>query len=115
MKLAISAKGDDLDTEVERQLGKASFFLVVDTETLKFESVPVKSNKVEEENEGQITKLICNKKVNAVIIGLCDDDAFQVFCKSNIMVSETADGNVRETVKTFIKNQLNTSYSNNKK
>ena len=113
MKLAISAKSDDLNSEVDRQFGKAPFLLIVDTNNRKFESIPVKSQEVKEGNEGQIASLICSKSVDAVLTGVCEDDIFQIFRKSNIVVSETAYGNVRELIKDFIQNHLSTSYSNN--
>ena len=61
MKLAISAKSDDLNSEVDRQFGKAPFLLIVDTNNRKFESIPVKSQEVKEGNEGQIASLICSE------------------------------------------------------
>lgn len=102
MKIAVSANGDNLDSAVERRLHKATFFLIVDSETLKYETILVKTDKENEQKEIDIAKKISSEKVDAILTGLCSDDAFQIFRKSNIMVSETADGKIKEQVKSFI-------------
>jgi len=107
MKLAITANGNDLNAYVERRFTKAPFFIVVDTETMKYKSIPIKTDKDKENMEVKIAKEISCENVDTVLTGFCSDSAFHVFRKSNIMVYETAQGNVNEQVKSFIQNWLN--------
>ena len=37
MKIAVTSKGVDLDSEVDPRFGRAAYVLVVDSETLSFE------------------------------------------------------------------------------
>ena len=44
MKIAITAKGADLDSEVDPRFGRAAYILIVDSETLDFEALDNKEN-----------------------------------------------------------------------
>ena len=44
MKIAITAKGNRLDSEVDPRFGRAPYILIVDTETLAFEAVDNSDN-----------------------------------------------------------------------
>ncbi|MBW1867569.1 MAG: dinitrogenase iron-molybdenum cofactor biosynthesis protein, partial [Deltaproteobacteria bacterium] len=37
MKVAISSNGTDLDAQIDTRFGRCAFFLLVETETMKFE------------------------------------------------------------------------------
>ena len=113
MKVAISAKGNNLDSAVERNLKRTPFYLIVDTETLNFESIPAKIQYDNLEGKVQIAKIFGDKHVDAVLTGPCENEILQIFHKHNIIVSETAGENVKEQVNSFIKHQFNANqYSN---
>ncbi len=44
MKIAVTSKGTDLDSEVDPRFGRAAYIIVVDTETLEFEVVDNAAN-----------------------------------------------------------------------
>lgn len=106
MKLAITSKSCDLNADVERRFADAPFFLIVDTETLTFKSFSIKTNKDYKQKEIEIARKISREKVDAVLTGLCSDNAFQIFRKSSIMVYETANGKVKKQVNSFIHDWL---------
>ena len=44
MKIAVTSKGTDLDSEVDPRFGRAAFILFVDSETFNFEVMDNKEN-----------------------------------------------------------------------
>ena len=44
MKIAVTSKGVDLDSEVDPRFGRAAYILVVDSETLSFDALDNKEN-----------------------------------------------------------------------
>jgi len=39
MKIGITAKGDNLDSEVDPRFGRCKYFIIVDPDTLEFEAI----------------------------------------------------------------------------
>ena len=62
MKLAISAQHNNLDAAVDRKFGRSTYFLIVDTDTLNFDSVSIPNNVHTKDNEVYNAQLFCKKK-----------------------------------------------------
>jgi len=43
MKIGISSTGEDLNAQVDPRFGRCQYFLIVDTDTMNFESIPNES------------------------------------------------------------------------
>ncbi len=101
MKIAISATGPSLDSQVDARFGRCACFLIVDPKTGEFEAV-------ENPNIGlgggagiQSAQLIAERGVQFVLTGNCGPNAFKVFEAAGIRVVTGVNGPVRQAVEQF--------------
>jgi predicted Fe-Mo cluster-binding NifX family protein len=101
MKIAISATGPSLDSQVDARFGRCACFLIVDPKTGEFEAV-------ENPNIGlgggagiQSAQLIAERGVQFVLTGNCGPNAFKVFEAAGIQVVTGVNGPVRQAVEQF--------------
>lgn len=101
MKIAISATGTTLDDQVDARLGRAAYFLIVDTETMEFTALE-NSNANAGGGAGiQTAQLLAQQDVKAVLTGNCGPNAFQVFVAAEIRVIIGVSGTIRAAVEMF--------------
>lgn len=102
MKLAISAKGQTLDSEMDPRFGRAKYFLLVDSEGDHLEVVENRQNLQLPQGAGiQAAQTVAEKGAQAVLTGNCGPKAFQVLQAARIQVAVGLEGAVREVVKQF--------------
>ena len=102
MKIAVTSKGTDLDAEVDPRFGRASYILVIDTDTLDIEVIDNQTNKNAFKGAGiQAAAAICDKGAQALLTGFCGPNAFNALNAAGIKVANDAEGTVRETVELF--------------
>ena len=101
MKIAISATGKDLDSQIDPRFGRCQYFIFVDPETMEFEAV---------ENQGltamggagvQAAQLVVQKGVNALITGNLGPNAASALSASGIKVHLVSGGTIREVTEAF--------------
>lgn len=98
MKLCITSEGQDLASKVDTRFGRCQYFLIVDTDTLKFEAV---ENPNLESTGGagiQSAQLVASKQAKAVVTGNVGPNAFQTLTAAGIEVFTGASGTVREAI-----------------
>ena len=101
MKIALSATGTDLDAQVDARLGRAPYFLIVDTETMACEGFS-NSNMNAGGGAGiQSAQMLAGHGVEAVLTGNCGPNAFQVFGAAGIQVIVGVTGPARQAVESF--------------
>ena len=99
MKLAVTAKGPDLDSEVDPRFGRAMYIIVVDEESLDFEAVDNSANANAFKGAGiQAATMISGKGAEVLLTGYCGPKAFQVLVAADIRVASDVSGTVREAV-----------------
>lgn len=114
MKIAITSKGADLDSEVDPRFGRAAYILVVDSETLDFEALNNKSNVNALKGAGiQAASMISDKGAEVLLTGFCGPNAFKTLKAANISVANDASGTVRDAVKDYLEGKLVVSDSPN--
>jgi len=102
LKIAISASGADLNAQVDPRFGRAPFFLLVDPETLEFETVPNQTNLQAAQGAGiQAAALVARHRPAAVLTGNCGPKAFETLQAAGIQVIVGVEGSVREAVKNY--------------
>ncbi len=107
MKIAVTSKGADLDSEVDPRFGRAAFFLVVDSESMVFEALDNKENANALKGAGiQAGKIISEKGAEVLLTGFCGPNAFKVMKAANIGVANNAGGSVRDAVKAYLDGKL---------
>lgn len=101
MKIAISATEPELSANVDPRFGRCEYFIIVDPETMEFETM---------KNAGTTTgggagiaaaQLITGTKVAAVLTGNCGPNAFSVLESAGIQLMTDVSGTVREAVENY--------------
>ncbi|KPA12228.1 dinitrogenase iron-molybdenum cofactor biosynthesis protein [Candidatus Magnetomorum sp. HK-1] len=114
MKLAISAQGKDLDAAVDSRFGRASNFILIDTETNQFEVIENKQNLNLPQGAGiQAGKTIVDNAANVLITGNCGPKAFNVLSAAGVKVYTGANGTVKNSIDLFNNGKLQIADSPN--
>ncbi|WP_369017990.1 NifB/NifX family molybdenum-iron cluster-binding protein [Thermatribacter velox] len=107
MKVAVSATGDSLDSQVDPRLGRARFFIVYDLDKDSFRAV---ENSFAQASSGagiQVATFLANEGVEAVITGNVGPNAWRVFQEAGIKVySGISQVTVREAIQAFREGKL---------
>ncbi|NTU48964.1 MAG: dinitrogenase iron-molybdenum cofactor biosynthesis protein [Syntrophobacteraceae bacterium] len=107
MKIAVSVNGRDLDAPVDPRFGRASCFLFVDPETMRFEVVENSKNLGASQGAGiQAAATVAREGATVVLTGYCGPKAFQTLRSAGIQVVVGAGGSAREAVRKFLEGSL---------
>jgi len=101
MKIAVTAKGNELDAEVDPRFGRCQYFVIVDTETMEFESLENQSAMATGGAGPQAAQAISQKGVEAVMTGNVGPNAFQALEAAGIKVMTGASGTVKEMIEKY--------------
>lgn len=102
MKIAVTSKGVDLDSEVDPRFGRAAYILVVDSETLSFEVLDNKENVNAFKGAGiQAARMVSEVGADVLLTGYCGPNAFKAMKAAKVGVANDATGTVREAVAAY--------------
>lgn len=101
MKIAISATGSGLEAEVEPRFGRCPYFIIVDTDTMKFEVMDNSSAMAAGGAGISAGQMVANKGVQAVLTGNCGPNAYQVLSAAGIQIVTGVSGKVRDAVEAY--------------
>ncbi|MFA6449227.1 MAG: NifB/NifX family molybdenum-iron cluster-binding protein [bacterium] len=102
MKIAISASGKTLDSQVDPRFGRAAGFIIYDMETGTFEYKDNSQNLNAMQGAGiQSAKNISDYGVGALITGHCGPKAFTALNAAGVKIYAGAAGTVAETIEKF--------------
>jgi len=101
MKIAVTARGNDLDSQVDPRFGRAAMFVVVDTESMEFEAVANANVSVGGGAGIQSAQLVADRDVEAVLTGNCGPNAFRALEAAGIEVIVGVSGTVRAAVEQY--------------
>ena len=106
MKIAISSKGNTLDSELDPRFGRCAYFIIVDPDTMEWEAL---SNEAAQTGGGagiSAAQLIADQKATVVITGNCGPNAFQSLRAAKVRVFTGASGRIKDVIDHFQKGQL---------
>jgi len=107
MKIALSAKGDDLDSPIDPRFGRAEVFIIYDTETGSFEAFDNRANLDLAQGAGiQSARNVVAHQVEYVITGHCGPNAHRALNAAGVGVIVGATGSVREAIAKFEAGEL---------
>ena len=106
MKIAVSAEGPYLESKVGERFGTSKYFIIVDKETMAFESMPNPGASSSSGSGVQAIVLVVSKKVDTVLTGYCSPTAMGHLTKNGIKIVTGVDGNVYEAVESFKNSEL---------
>ena len=101
MKLAVSATGGSLDAQVDPRFGRCAYFVIVDSESFEFESIPNTAANAMSGAGIQAAQAVADKGVQAVMTGHVGPNAFQALSSAGIDIITGVAGSVREAVEAF--------------
>lgn len=108
MKIAVSATGKGLDSQVDVRFGRCPNFVIVEVEDKDIKGSEDMENTATAQMGGagiSASQLIADKGVKAVITGNMGPRAFTVFEQLGIEIYQGS-GTVKEAVEKFIKGEL---------
>ncbi len=106
MKLAISATGPDLDAEVDPRFGRCQYFIIVDPQTMEFESLENSSAMAAGGAGISTAQMIANKGAQVVLTGNCGPNAYQTLSAAGIQVISGATGRIRDAAEAYKSGKL---------
>ena len=106
MKIAVSATSGNLDAQIDPRFGRCPYFVIVDPETMKFETVQNASQSAPSGAGIQAAQIVANKGAEVVLTGNVGPNAFQALSSFGIKIITGALGTVREAVEKFKSGQL---------
>jgi predicted Fe-Mo cluster-binding NifX family protein len=106
MKLAVTARGDNLDADVDPRFGRCRYFVVIDPETMEFDSFENKSAMAMGGAGPQATQEISGRGVDVVITGNVGPNAFQALKAAGIKVITGASGTVKDMIDRYVGGEL---------
>jgi len=107
MKIAISAMGKEIDSQVDPRFGRAQYILIVDRNDNIIEAIDNSQNVNSMRGAGiQAAKLLADRKVDVLMTGYCGPNAFTTLQAAGIKVVVEQSGTVREAVDRFNENQF---------
>lgn len=95
VKIAVTSTGGSMDALVSEQFGRCPYFLIVDSETMKFEAVSNLGEQMQSGAGPKAAELIINKGAEVLITGRVGDKAEHVLNKGGIKIADGFKGNVK--------------------
>jgi predicted Fe-Mo cluster-binding NifX family protein len=103
MKIAVTTQGDDLNAEIDSRFGRAPKFLVVDTETMRFDVAANTQSLDLAQGAGiQSAQNVLTLKPDVVLTGNCGPKAFRVLKSAGVKVVVGVKGKIDDAIRDYV-------------
>jgi predicted Fe-Mo cluster-binding NifX family protein len=103
MRIAVSTQGKDLESQVDSRFGRASNFILLDTDTMRFDVIENKQSLDLPQGAGiQSAQNILLHKPDVVLTGNCGPKAFRVLQAAGVKVVVSAKGKIADAVSDYM-------------
>jgi len=106
MKLALSATGRELDSQLDPRFGRSAYFIIVDTDDMSFKAFENEQTGMTSGAGISSANFVISKGIKAVLTGNCGPKAMQVFSAAGIDVFTGQTGSVKDAVENYKKGNL---------
>jgi predicted Fe-Mo cluster-binding NifX family protein len=106
MKIVISSTGEDLNAQVDPRFGRCQYFLIIDIETMKYESISNESSTSSGGAGIQAAQIVARTGAKVVLTGNMGPNAFQVLSAAEIKVFTGANGTIKDVIEKYKKGEL---------
>lgn len=106
MKIAVTAKGNTLEAQVDPRFGRCATFLIVETDDMSFEVV---DNSAAAAGGGagiQAAQQVAETGASVLLTGNCGPNAFKTLEAAEVEVVSGVSGTVKEAVEAFVAGEL---------
>ena len=99
MKIAITSKSKDLDSQIDPRFGRAAYILIVDTRNQGVEVLDNSENVNAFKGAGiQAAVTVSDRGAKVLLTGYCGPNAFKTLKAAGIKVANDVTGTVRDAV-----------------
>jgi len=105
MRIAVSARGDNLESQIDPRFGRCQFFVLLDNDTGEHEAISNESAAASGGAGILASQMLSDHSVNIVITGDIGPNAYSTLKAAGIRVITGASGTVKEA---FVKYQAGT-------
>ena len=102
MKIGISAKEEAMEAEVEPRFGRCPYFLIVDSETMRFEAFSNPATKLAHGAGPRAVQEFVNQGATVVLTGRVGPNAEEALEAADLEVVTGVNGTVREAVEAYL-------------
>ena len=106
MKICVTATASSLDAQIDPRFGRCPYFIVVDSETMKFEAIRNVASSAIGGAGIRAAQTVSSKEVEVLITGNIGPNAFQALSAAGIKVMTGASGIVREAIVKYKRDEL---------
>jgi len=109
MKIAVSASGDSLDSNVDPRFGRCAYFIIVEIEEQEIKGHEVVNNEAVQAMRGagvQAAQTVANKGAKVVLTGNIGPNAYNILSQTGIKIITGVSGKVKEAVEKYLKGEL---------
>lgn len=115
MKVAITAKGTTLDSEVDPRFGRAPYILIIDSDSLECEALDNSANVNAFQGAGiQAAVAVSDKGAAVLMTGYCGPKAFATLEAAGIKVVDEVSGPVRAALAALAEGKVRYATAANK-
>jgi predicted Fe-Mo cluster-binding NifX family protein len=112
MNIAITAKGETLESEVDPRFGRAAKFIIYDPETGEFAAMDNAQNLNAAQGAGiQSAQNVINTGSKVLLTGHCGPKAFRTLAAGEVTVYTNVEGTVKEAVDKYLAGELDVANS----
>ena len=105
MKIAVSATGNNLNSELNPRFGRCEYFIIVETDDMSFDAYENENNELSSGAGIQSASFVASKGAGVVLTGNCGPKATQTFSAAGIKVLTGFSGTVKNAVEQFKTNK----------
>ena len=106
MKIAISATSEKLESYIDRRFEKCNYFLIVDPETMNFNSIFNIGTMKKDGSGSSALDIVLDNNVDAVMTGNMSQGAYKILSDAKIKIITGVTGNIRTTIEDFKLNEI---------
>lgn len=102
MKVAVTSKGKDLDSEVDPRFGRAAYILIVETDDDTVKVMDNSENVNAFKGAGiQAAASVGDSGAEVLLTGYCGPNAFKTLAAAGVKVANGASGTVKDAVDAY--------------
>ncbi|MGD9088768.1 MAG: NifB/NifX family molybdenum-iron cluster-binding protein [Desulfobacterales bacterium] len=109
MKIAVSSTGNTMDSQLDPRFGRCAYYLVVDSDDMRFEVYPNESAAMGGGAGIQASQFLASKGVEVVITGNCGPNAVDTLLAAGIELFTGEQGTIRDVLKKYATGNLKPS------